>query len=208
MDAGAVGRATFQPGWQWSKHVKPIAGTDSCQAAHLGYFISGQMTVRMDDGEEADLRTRRFHEVPARPRCVDRRRRALRRHRLAGLRRLRERVSSHPRCHQWPLTITGLGRVPVAWCKRPARRSSRRGPERAPLDRARPGPRAPSAVSGGPAPRARRTPFLIVWTTRRTQEGGPFPTGLALTAVTTAIRGRRGRRGRCRRLQDRFSRVV
>ena len=31
-DSGAVGRATFQPGWQWSKHVKPIAGTDSCQA--------------------------------------------------------------------------------------------------------------------------------------------------------------------------------
>src|SRR5439155_1265932 len=51
-DAGAVGRATFQPGWQWSKHVKPIAGTDSCQAAHTGYMISGQMTVRMDDGEE------------------------------------------------------------------------------------------------------------------------------------------------------------
>jgi quercetin dioxygenase-like cupin family protein len=52
MDEGGVGRATFQPGWQWSKHVKPIAGTDSCQAAHLAYFVSGQMTVRMDDGEE------------------------------------------------------------------------------------------------------------------------------------------------------------
>jgi quercetin dioxygenase-like cupin family protein len=51
-DAGAVGRATFKPGWQWSKHVKPIAGTDSCQAAHMGYMISGQMTIRMDDGEE------------------------------------------------------------------------------------------------------------------------------------------------------------
>ena len=52
MDEGGVGRATFQPGWQWSKHVKPIAGTDSCQSAHLAYFVSGQMTVRMDDGEE------------------------------------------------------------------------------------------------------------------------------------------------------------
>ena len=27
---------TFEPGWQWSKHVKPIAKTDSCQAAHMG----------------------------------------------------------------------------------------------------------------------------------------------------------------------------
>jgi len=25
-DDGVVGRATFEPGWQWSKHVKPIAG--------------------------------------------------------------------------------------------------------------------------------------------------------------------------------------
>lgn len=31
-----VGRGVFQPGWRWSKDVKPIAGTDSCQAAHTG----------------------------------------------------------------------------------------------------------------------------------------------------------------------------
>jgi quercetin dioxygenase-like cupin family protein len=53
---GAVGRATFRPGWQWSKHVKPIAGTESCQAAHMGYVLSGQMTIRMDDGEESEFR--------------------------------------------------------------------------------------------------------------------------------------------------------
>ena len=35
------GRATFNPGWRWSTHVKPIAGTDSCQAAHLGVQLSG-----------------------------------------------------------------------------------------------------------------------------------------------------------------------
>lgn len=49
---GAVGRAIFEPGWKWSEHVKPIAGTDSCQAAHMGYCVSGRMDVRMDDGEE------------------------------------------------------------------------------------------------------------------------------------------------------------
>ena len=53
-DGGVVGRATFEPGWQWSKHVKPIAGTKSCQAAHTGYFVSGRMRVRMDDGEEIE----------------------------------------------------------------------------------------------------------------------------------------------------------
>ena len=49
-----VGRATFKPGWRWSEHVKPIAGTDSCQAAHTGYFVSGRMKVVMDDGEEIE----------------------------------------------------------------------------------------------------------------------------------------------------------
>jgi quercetin dioxygenase-like cupin family protein len=53
-DSGVVGRATFAPGWQWSKHVKPIAKTDSCQAAHTGYFVSGRMKVVMDNGEEAE----------------------------------------------------------------------------------------------------------------------------------------------------------
>ena len=52
LDAGPVGRATFQPGWRWSQHVRPIAKTDSCRAAHTGYFISGRMKVVMDDGEE------------------------------------------------------------------------------------------------------------------------------------------------------------
>ena len=51
---GGVGRATFEPGWQWSKHVKPIAKTDSCQAAHTAYFVSGRMKVVMDDGEEME----------------------------------------------------------------------------------------------------------------------------------------------------------
>lgn len=54
LDEGAVGRATFQPGWRWSEHVKPIAKTDSCQAEHSGYFVSGRMKVVMDDGEEME----------------------------------------------------------------------------------------------------------------------------------------------------------
>ena len=55
LDAGPVGRATFLPGWKWSKHVKPIAKTESCQAAHLGYFVSGRMVVVMDDGEQMEF---------------------------------------------------------------------------------------------------------------------------------------------------------
>ena len=55
VPSGAVGRATFQPGWKWSKHVKPIAKTDSCQAAHMGYVISGRMRIVMDDGEDMEF---------------------------------------------------------------------------------------------------------------------------------------------------------
>jgi hypothetical protein len=41
-----LGRGVFEPGWRWSVDVKPIAGTESCQARHTGICIAGQMTVR------------------------------------------------------------------------------------------------------------------------------------------------------------------
>lgn len=47
---GTVGRAVFNPGWQWSKNVQPIAGGDLCQQAHVCYFISGRMMVEAEDG--------------------------------------------------------------------------------------------------------------------------------------------------------------
>jgi len=52
IGGGVVGRATFQPGWKWSNDVKPIAGTELCQAPHFGYQISGRMRVVMADGSE------------------------------------------------------------------------------------------------------------------------------------------------------------
>jgi len=50
-----IGRGVFEPGWRWSQHVKPLAGTDSCQAAHLGYVLSGRMKIVMNDGAETEL---------------------------------------------------------------------------------------------------------------------------------------------------------
>jgi quercetin dioxygenase-like cupin family protein len=64
LESGPVGRATFEPGWKWSLHVKPIAGTESCQAAHMGYYVSGQMLVRMDDGEEIEYGPGDFAVIP------------------------------------------------------------------------------------------------------------------------------------------------
>jgi len=55
LGSGLVARATFEPGWRWSEHVKPIAGTDSCEAAHVGYVVSGRMKIVMDGGDEIEI---------------------------------------------------------------------------------------------------------------------------------------------------------
>lgn len=51
-----VGRGTFQPGWHWADSVKPIAKTESCEAPHYQYQVSGVMRVRMNDGTEFDTK--------------------------------------------------------------------------------------------------------------------------------------------------------
>src|SRR5579859_6107700 len=50
-----IGRFAFEPGWRWSECIKPVVGTDSCQARHVGIVQAGTMHVVHDDGTEADL---------------------------------------------------------------------------------------------------------------------------------------------------------
>ncbi len=54
LNVGAVqiGRFIFEPGWRWSSHIKPIAGTASCEAPHFQYHVSGRLAIKMDDGSE------------------------------------------------------------------------------------------------------------------------------------------------------------
>ena len=59
-----IGRATFEPGWRWSTCVKPLANTNSCEAAHFGYQISGTMRIRMDDGTELECKAGEVALVP------------------------------------------------------------------------------------------------------------------------------------------------
>ena len=51
-----LGRAIYEPGWKWSEHVGPQAGTRSCSVNHVGLVVSGRARVVMDDGREVDLR--------------------------------------------------------------------------------------------------------------------------------------------------------
>ena len=51
-----IGRLTLQPGWRWSDHVRPIAGTDLCEAPHFQYHVSGSLRIEMADGTYFDAR--------------------------------------------------------------------------------------------------------------------------------------------------------
>ena len=55
IGGGTVGRSVFEPGWKWSNDVKPIAGTELCEAPHFLYQVSGNMRIRMKDGHEFDI---------------------------------------------------------------------------------------------------------------------------------------------------------
>lgn len=54
VDVGGsqIGRLTLEPGWRWSEHVKPIAGTELCEAPHFQYHVAGTLGIRMADGTE------------------------------------------------------------------------------------------------------------------------------------------------------------
>ena len=47
-----VMRLKLQPGWKWSKDIKPTVGTDSCKAKHIGVIVSGAVCAKHDDGTE------------------------------------------------------------------------------------------------------------------------------------------------------------
>ena len=52
IGGGVVGRLTLEPGWRWSKHVKPIARTEWCEAPHFQYHVSGRLHIQNKDGSE------------------------------------------------------------------------------------------------------------------------------------------------------------
>ncbi len=49
-----IGRLVLQPGWRWSEHVRPIAGTELCEAPHFQYHVAGTLRIAMADGTHFD----------------------------------------------------------------------------------------------------------------------------------------------------------
>lgn len=63
--AGTVGRLVLEPGWRWSKDVKPVAGTEWCEAPHFQYHVSGRIRIRMSDGTEFEAGPGELTSLPA-----------------------------------------------------------------------------------------------------------------------------------------------
>jgi len=57
-------RVTVQPGWRWSKDLKPVVKTDSCQKDHLMYIISGKVSAQMNDGKVEEFSAGDVASVP------------------------------------------------------------------------------------------------------------------------------------------------
>ena len=64
VGGATVGRAVLKPGWSWSKSIKPIAKTKSCEVTHFQYHISGVLHVKMDDGSEFDCKPGDVSMIP------------------------------------------------------------------------------------------------------------------------------------------------
>ena len=64
LDDTVFGNFLLQPGWKWSRDVKPIAGTKDCQHRHVGFVVSGQLHVVMNDGATMDFVAGDTYEIP------------------------------------------------------------------------------------------------------------------------------------------------
>ena len=50
-----IGKVTYEPGWRWSEHVAPDAGTNLCEVEHVGMVISGNAVAALKNAEVINL---------------------------------------------------------------------------------------------------------------------------------------------------------
>ena len=62
-----VGRASYEPGWKWSEHVSPVAGTPFCEVEHVGMVLEGRAMVAIPGGVEVELTAGTLFYVPPVP---------------------------------------------------------------------------------------------------------------------------------------------
>jgi len=62
-----LGRASYEPGWKWSTHVSPLAGTPFCEVEHVGLVLSGCAMAAMSDGRQLELAAGILFYIPPVP---------------------------------------------------------------------------------------------------------------------------------------------
>ena len=65
LEGFTIGRFNVEPGWRWSECVKPVVKTDQCQVSHVGYAVSGRITVRLKDGTERTITAGESYTIPS-----------------------------------------------------------------------------------------------------------------------------------------------
>ena len=64
LDDATVGHCYFDPGWHWSADMGPLMGATTCPIRHLGYSMSGQLHVVMDDGQPLEVGPDTVFDIP------------------------------------------------------------------------------------------------------------------------------------------------
>lgn len=67
LSGQTIGRATYEPGWQWSKHVGAHLDPPRCRVEHLGLVLSGAAAAGFDDGRVIELRAGTLFYIPPIP---------------------------------------------------------------------------------------------------------------------------------------------
>jgi quercetin dioxygenase-like cupin family protein len=62
-----IGRATYEPGWKWSEHVRPLVETALCESEHVGLVVSGKAVAALADGTEIELTAGHLFYIPPVP---------------------------------------------------------------------------------------------------------------------------------------------
>jgi mannose-6-phosphate isomerase-like protein (cupin superfamily) len=50
-----IGRASYEPGWKWSRHVGAATGDTWCMVEHVVLVLHGRMVVAMEGGERVEI---------------------------------------------------------------------------------------------------------------------------------------------------------
>jgi quercetin dioxygenase-like cupin family protein len=64
LEGFTLGRFVFEPGWRWSECIRPVVKTDACANSHVGYAVSGRLTVVTKDGTKKSIGPGDSYTIP------------------------------------------------------------------------------------------------------------------------------------------------